>query len=62
MLDFHDVFIFLKFSYLSNSLTNLVPNDFQTVLTKFTRDGYRVIAVATKRLDLTLVKAQRIER
>lgn len=39
-----------------------LPNDFQSVLTKFTREGYRVIAVATKRLDLTLVKAQRIER
>lgn len=34
----------------------------QTVLTRYTRDGYRVIAVATKRIDLSFVKLQKIDR
>lgn len=34
----------------------------QAVLTRYTRDGYRVIAVATKRIDLSFVKLQKIDR
>jgi magnesium-transporting ATPase (P-type) len=51
-----------NFKFYSIFIFNLVPNDFQAVLTKYTREGYRVIAVASRKLDLTLVKAQRIER
>jgi len=39
-----------------------VPRDFQTVLTRYTREGYRVIAIAQKRIDLSFVKLQKIDR
>jgi cation-transporting ATPase 13A3/4/5 len=39
-----------------------VPKDFQQVLTSYTKEGYRVIAVASKQLDMNYVKIQRIER
>jgi len=39
-----------------------LPKDFQQVLTSYTKEGYRVIAVASKRLDMNYVKIQRIER
>jgi magnesium-transporting ATPase (P-type) len=41
-----------------------LPKDFQVILTSYTREGYRVIAVATKRLSKinSIVKVQRIER
>ena len=40
-----------------------LPRDFQDVLTMYTKEGYRVIAIATKRLEhLSYVKVQRIDR
>ncbi len=39
-----------------------LPKDFQRILTSFTREGYRVIAVATRPVDYSFVKIQRIER
>ena len=39
-----------------------VPKDFQQVLTSYTKEGYRVIAIAKKELDINYVKVQRIER
>ncbi len=39
-----------------------LPKDFQSVLTSFTREGYRVIAVATRPVEYSFVKIQRIER
>jgi cation-transporting ATPase 13A2 len=39
-----------------------VPKDFQQVLTSYTREGYRVIALSAKRLDMNYVKVQRVER
>ena len=39
-----------------------VPKDFQQVLTTFTREGYRVIAVATRPVLEKFVKVQRMER
>ena len=39
-----------------------LPKDFQSVLTSFTREGYRVIAVATRSVECNFVKVQRIER
>ena len=39
-----------------------LPKDFQQVLTSYTREGYRVIAIAKKELDINYVKVQRIER
>lgn len=39
-----------------------LPKDFQNVLTSFTREGYRVIAVATRSVEYSFVKIQRIER
>jgi predicted P-type ATPase len=41
-----------------------LPKDYQSILTSFTKEGYRVIAVAKKNLykEMTYLKAQRIER
>lgn len=39
-----------------------LPKDFQKMLTYFTHEGYRVIAVATKHVELSFVKVQKIER
>jgi len=52
------IFIFINF----HTFTFAVPKDFQSVLTRYTRDGYRVIAVATKRIDLSFVKLQKVDR
>jgi len=52
----------MLYDMLFNYFFVQVPADFQSVLTKYTREGYRVIAVATKRLDISYVKVQRIER
>lgn len=39
-----------------------LPKDFQRVLTSFTREGYRVIGVATRSVEYSFVKVQRLER
>lgn len=39
-----------------------LPKDFQKVLTAFTREGYRVIAVASRPVEFSFVKIQKIER
>jgi magnesium-transporting ATPase (P-type) len=39
-----------------------LPKNFQAVLTMFTREGYRVIGVATRSVDFSLVKIRRLER
>ena len=39
-----------------------LPRDFQEVLTGFTREGYRVIAVATRPVEINFVKVQRMDR
>ena len=39
-----------------------LPKDFQQVLTNFTREGYRVIGVAYRPVDFSIVKIQRMER
>ncbi|CAF0715730.1 unnamed protein product [Brachionus calyciflorus] len=39
-----------------------LPKDFQKMLTFFTREGYRVIAVAAKPIELSFVKVQKMER
>lgn len=39
-----------------------LPKDFQKILTAFTREGYRVIAVATRPVEYSFVKIQKIER
>ncbi|TGZ62437.1 hypothetical protein CRM22_007440 [Opisthorchis felineus] len=39
-----------------------VPSDFQSVLLKYARDGYRVLALAWRPLKVSCVRALRIER
>lgn len=39
-----------------------LPRNFQAVLTMFTREGYRVIGVATRPVEFSLVKIRRMER
>lgn len=39
-----------------------LPKNFQAVLTIFTREGYRVIGVATRPVEFSLVKIRRMER
>lgn len=39
-----------------------LPRNFQAVLTMFTREGYRVIGVATRPVEFTLVRIRRMER
>ncbi|XP_074655919.1 polyamine-transporting ATPase 13A3-like [Tubulanus polymorphus] len=46
----------------SLSKPETVPSDFHNVLTNYTQQGYRVIALAWKPLKLSYVKVQRIER
>nr|CAB3224445.1 probable cation-transporting ATPase 13A3 [Phallusia mammillata] len=43
-------------------LPTSLPSDFQKVLTKYTKQGFRMIAMATKKLTITWPKAQKIER
>jgi magnesium-transporting ATPase (P-type) len=45
------------------SISNIsVPTDFQEILTHYTKQGFRVIAIAKKNLFINFVKAQKIER
>jgi cation-transporting ATPase 13A3/4/5 len=44
------------------SRVDTLPRDFQQVLTAFTREGYRVIGVACRPVDYSIVKIQRMER
>jgi P-type E1-E2 ATPase len=39
-----------------------VPKDFHSILSNYTKEGYRVIAIARKELDLKDTNVQRIER
>lgn len=49
-----------KIAELSKNET--VPKDFQEILTHYTKQGFRVIAIAKKNLFINFVKAQKIER
>lgn len=49
-----------KIAEMCNPAT--LPRNFQAVLTMFTREGYRVIGVATRPVDYSLVKIRRMER
>ncbi|CAF1358757.1 unnamed protein product [Didymodactylos carnosus] len=44
------------------SLPETIPKNFNTVLSSFAKQGYRVLALAYKPIDLNYVKIQRIER
>ena len=39
-----------------------MPRDFQEILTYYTKQGFRVIAIGRKNLSLSFVKAQKIDR
>jgi magnesium-transporting ATPase (P-type) len=39
-----------------------VPKNFNEILTSYAKQGYRVLALAYKPLELNYVKIQRIER
>lgn len=43
-------------------LPGTVPSDYQTHVDNYARHGYRLIAVASRELEMNYVKAQKIKR
>jgi len=54
--------LFYFFESLSYLFDVLVPKNFNEILSSYAKQGYRVLALAYKPLELNYVKVQRVER